>query len=155
MQSGGFALMATLSLLATSCGGMIATTHVPQETLISAVASFSTRDESKEADSAVTVDLLSIAIPVARARTSGTAFVALSTSEPMPLVVVKPFMPGEVNSSALRLRFATSWRDTWYFDVGLTLAFSDGTTQRFYWSDIRLNVVEPEKTLSLASGRVP
>ena len=46
-------------------------------------------------------------------------------------------------------------RDTWVFDMRLTLGLSDGTQRSYFWSQLRLDEGSPERIVALVSGRLP
>jgi hypothetical protein len=55
----------------------------------------------------------------------------------------------------VRIRLTPDGRDTWVFDMRLTLGLSDGTQRNYFWSQLRLDESSPERIVALVSGRLP
>jgi hypothetical protein len=123
--------------------------------LISSAVTFTTLDDGKDADSAVTVQLLSDNNELAaEVRSTGTEFDDHSTAPPLAMALMGPFHADDVQDSRLRLQLTPDGRDSWAFDVRLSLAFSDNRQQFFEWSGIRMDERSVERTLTLAGAGV-
>lgn len=159
-MSRSFAIAAlAASLTAAGCGatrttsGSAAALTTP---LTSATVTFITRDNGKDADSAVTVQLLRDNAELdAELRTAGTEFDDDTTSPPMSLALSAPFHVDDIGGGQLRVRMAPDGQDDWSFDLRMSMQFADGTVRNFYWSGIRLNNAAPERVLALAPARIP
>jgi hypothetical protein len=157
-------LLATLALVAaimgTGCGATrqagnaVASAVAP--TLTSASATFTTLNDGKDRDTAVTLQLLrSNAELGAELRHTGTEFDDNTTSAPMALTLSSPFRTTDLDSGEVRVRMAPDGQDDWNFNLRLSLQFSDGTTRNFLWNGVVLNNANPERVLTLAGARVP
>jgi hypothetical protein len=132
-----------------------ADTSADEPRLISSTVTFTTLDDGKDADSAVTAQLLSDQNELAaEVRSTGTEFDDNSTAPPLSMSLMGPFHADEVQGSRLRLQLTPDGRDSWAFDVRLALAFSDNRQQFFQWSGIQMDERSPERTLTLAGARV-
>lgn len=147
------------SLAAAGCGAIRTTTGaVPALTtpLTSATVTFITRDDGKDEDSAVTVQLLRDNAELgAELRTVGTEFDDNTTSAPMSLALSAPFALADIDTGQVRVRIAPDGRDDWSFDLRMSMHFADGTVRNFFWNGIRLNNAAPERVLALAPARIP
>ena len=124
--------------------------------LSSATVTFMTRNNGKDADSAVTVQLLrSNAELGAELRTAGTEFDDNTTSGPMSLALSAPFRVDDIDTGQVRVRMAPDGQDDWNFDLRMALQFADGTVRNFFWSAVQLNNAAPERVLALAPARIP
>lgn len=124
--------------------------------LTSATAMFITRDDGKDRDSAVTVQLLRNNAELgAELRYTGTEFDDNTTSAPLALSMSAPFRMTDVDAGQVRVRMTPDGQDDWSFDLRLSLQFADGMTRNYLWSGIRLNNAAPERTLALSPARVP
>jgi hypothetical protein len=116
---------------------------------------FTTLDDGKDAKSAVTVQLLSDRNELAaEVRSSGVEFDDQTTSAPLAMSLTGALPQRDVQNSRLRLQLTPDGRDTWSFDVRLTLGFSDNTQRRFGWSGVVMDERNPERTLALAGAGV-
>jgi hypothetical protein len=152
-------MLATAAAVAASgCGATARTTTVQTRafpTLTSATATFNSKDHGKDADSALTVQLLRNNAELgAEIRTVGTKFDDHASSGPFAFSVAGPFTTNDVNDGELRMRLAADGDDDWTFDLNMTLRFSDGTTRNFRWLGVRLDHNQPERVLTLAGGRI-
>ena len=138
----------------TRQGGVTSAAATP---LTSAHVTFLTRDDGKDEDSAVTLQLLrSNAELAAELRHTGTEFDDNTTSAPMVLALAAaPFRLADIDTGQVRVRITPDGQDDWSFDLRMTLQFADGTARNFFWNDIRLNNAAPERVLALSPARVP
>jgi len=148
------------SLAAAGCGATRATSGqaaaLPTTPLTSVTVTFITRDDGKDADSAVTVQLLRHNAELgAELRTTGTEFDDHTTSPPMSLALSAPFRVDDLDEAQVRVRMAPDGRDDWSFDLRMSTYFADGSVRNFFWSGIRLNNAAPERVLALAPARIP
>ena len=123
-------------------------------TVTNATVTFMTRDDGKDEDSAIAVQLLD---DEGRLAAEGTVvdvdFDDSTVSQPLSLGMSRPLTGGDLNDARLRLRLTPDGRDTWTFDVRANVRLSDGTERQYFWSGLRLDESSPERTLPLASGR--
>jgi hypothetical protein len=156
-----FAITALAAALTTAgCGATRqatgAITSPAAAALTSATAMFITRDNGKDRDSVVTVQLLRDNAELgAELRHTGTEFDDNTTSAPMALTMSAPFRMTDVDAGQVRVRLTPDGQDDWSFDMRLTLQFADGMTRNYFWSNIRLNNAAPERILALSPARVP
>ena len=145
----------TISVAAGACASRdYSTSADPGDRLSSASITFNTRDDGKDDDSAVTVQLLRNGSELtADAMTTGTEYDDNSTSPPLVLSLKGPFTKGDIQAGALRLRLTPDGDDTWTFNVALRLTFADETQQTYAWSGVRLDEDAPERTLVLQGAR--
>jgi hypothetical protein len=148
------------ALTAVGCGATRqatgAITAPAAAALSSATATFITRDNGKDRDSAVTVQLLRANAELgAELRHTGTEFDDNTTSAPLAFSMSSPFRTTDIDAGQVRVRMTPDGQDDWSFDMRLMLQFSDGTTRNYFWNDIRLNNAAPERTLALSPARVP
>lgn len=147
------------SLAAAGCGATRATSGPAAALttpLTSATVTFMTRDDGKDADSAVTVQLLRGNAELgAELRTTGTEFDDHTISSPMSLALSAPFHVDDLDDGRLRVRMAPDGQDDWSFDLRMSMHFADGSFRNFFWSGVRLNNAAPERVLALAPARVP
>ena len=124
--------------------------------LTSATAVFVTRDNGKDRDSAVTVQLLrSNAELGAELRHTGTEFDDNTTSAPMALTMSAPFRVTDLDAGQVRVRMTPDGQDDWSFDLRMTLQFADGSSRNYFWSNVRLDNAAPERVLALSPARIP
>lgn len=124
--------------------------------LASATVTFDTRNDGKDAKSAVEVQLIRTGSELAAdARTSGTEFKDDTKSPPIALTVRGPFSPSDMETGYLRLHLTPDGNDTWTFDVRLSLRYADETQQNYAWQSVRLDEKAPERTLVLTGARQP
>ena len=159
MRKAGLALAAMLSLGALGCG---ATTTRDDGALISveprlttASVTFMTRDDGKDEDSAVAVQILDDGRLAAEGSVVDVDYDDQSVSQPLALAVSRTLDSGDLNDAQVRLRLTPDGRDTWTFDMRLTLGLSDGTQRSYFWSGLRLDENTPEQVMALTSGRLP
>jgi hypothetical protein len=129
----------------------------PQQSqrLSTATLTFRTLEDGKDAKSAVSVQLVRNGNELgADAMTSGTEFDDNTTAAPLIMSVRGPFDRDDTRSGQLRLRLSPDGDDTWTFNVGLTLRFSDETQQNYSWTAVRLDEKAPERTLVLSGAQV-
>jgi hypothetical protein len=123
--------------------------------LTGATVTFTSLQDGKDTDSAVTVQLLRGSNElVAEARTVGTKFDDHSTAPPLALSVEGPLSDADARDALLRLQLAPDGRDTWTFNVRVTLSFSNNNQQSFAWTDVRLDEKSPQRTLTLSGARL-
>ena len=150
-------LAAAVAIGASGCGATARTTTVQTRafpTLTSATATFVSTDHGKDADSALTVQLLrSNAELGAEIRTVGTKFDDHSSSGPFAFSLVGPFTKNDIDNGELRLRLTPDGDDDFTFDLYLTMRFSDGTARNFMWRGVRLDHTSPERMLTLGPAR--
>jgi uncharacterized protein YceK len=149
-------LAAAVAIGASGCGATRTTTIQTRAfpTLTSATATFVSTDHGKDADSALTVQLLrSNAELGAEIRTVGTKFDDHSSSAPFAFSLVGPFTKNDIDNGELRLRLTPDGDDDWTFNLHLTMRFSDGTTRNFMWRGIHLDHTNPERVLTLDPAR--
>ena len=158
MRKAGLALAAVLSVAGLGCGA----TTTRDDALISieprltnASVTFMTRDDGKDEDSAIAVQILDDGRLAAEGSVVDVDYDDQSVSGPLSLAVSRTLDAGDLNDSQVRLRFTPDGRDTWTFDMRLTLGLSDGTQRTYFWSGLRLDESSPERVLSLTSGRLP
>jgi len=151
-------LAAAVAVGASGCGATTRSTTVQTRafpTLTSTTATFTTLDHGKDADSALTVQLLrSNGELGAEMHTVGTQFDDHASIPPFAFSVSGPFMTNDVDSGQVRLRLAPDGDDDFTFDLRMTLRFSDGTARNFLWRNVRLDRTNPERVLTLSGGRV-
>ncbi len=124
--------------------------------LTSAVATFVSTQHGKDADSALTVDLLRTNAELAgNLHVVGTKFDDNGSSGPFSFSLSGPFTTRDVDAGRLRVRFVPDGADDWTFDLHLNTRFGDGTTRNFLWRGVRLDNASPERVLMLAPARVP
>ncbi|MBI3049493.1 MAG: hypothetical protein HYY76_14400 [Acidobacteria bacterium] len=158
-MSRSFAIALLAASVTTAGCGATRTTTRPAATLAtpltSATMTFITREDGKDADSAVTVQLLRNNAEIgAELRTDGTEFDDNTTSAPMSLALSAPFRIDDIDEGQLRVRLAPDGQDDWSFDLRMSMHFADGTVRTFVWNGIRLNNAAPERVLALAPARV-
>ena len=159
MRIVGLAIGAALAGAVWGCGATTqssATTTSTPATLSNASVTFMTRDDGKDEDSSIAVQLLE---DDARLSAEGTLvnvdFDDKSVSAPLNLTVTRAIQATDLDDTRVRLRFTPDGRDTWTFDMRMTLRLSDGTERQYFWSGLRLDESMPERTLPLSSGRLP
>ena len=157
MSRGLLAAVLVFATVSVACAGR--TTPAVSSTaqrLTSATVTFTTLEDGKDAKSAVTVQLLRNGNELgAEAMTSGTEFDDKSIAPPLVMSIRGPFSREDTGSGQLRLRLAPDGDDTWTFNVGLALRFSDESQQNYAWSAIRLDEKAPERTLVLSGAQAP
>jgi hypothetical protein len=78
-----------------------------------------------------------------------------SVSAPLSLGLTGALDSGDLGDAQVRVRLTPDGRDTWVFDMRLTLGLSDGTQRNYFWSQLRLDESSPERIVALVSGRLP
>jgi hypothetical protein len=152
-------MLATAAAMSLSgCGATTRTTTVQSSafpTLTSATAQFSSKDHGKDADSALTVQLMRDNGELgAEIRSNGIKFDDHASSGPFAFSIAGPFTTNDVNDGEVRLRLNADGDDDWTFDMSMTMRFSDGSTRNFMWRNIRLDHNQPERVLTIAGGRI-
>src|SRR5688572_1544639 len=157
MRTLAIVVAATMALGATACGGRTRPAFAPDSpALTGATITFFTSDDGKDTNSTVTAELIRNGSELgAEGRSVGVDFDDNTASAPIPLSVTSRFTRDDVNNARLRLRLTPDGRDVWSFNPRLTLAFSDGSTQNYSWTGVRLDHSSPEITLSLSTARMP
>jgi len=149
-------LAAAVAIGASGCGATRSATIQTRAfpTLTWATATFVSTDHGKDADSAVTAQVLrSNAELGAEIRSVGTKFDDNSSSGPLAFSLTGPFMTNDVDDGQIRLRLTPDGDDDWTFDLHLAMRFSDGTARNFMWRGIRLDHTSPERRLTLGPAR--
>lgn len=158
MRTATLVLAAILALIGWGCG---ATTSRDagiraDPTLTTAAATFMTRDDGKDDDSAIAVQILDDG---GRLSAEGTvvdvAFDDRTVSAPLALTMTRTVQASDLDDARVRLRFTPDGRDSWTFDLRMTLGLSDGTQRSYFWQGLRLDDTSPERTVTLLSGRLP
>lgn len=157
MGKAGLALAAILGFGGWGCGATTRdTTSISTEPrLTTASVTFMTRDDGKDEDSAVAVQILDDGRLAAEGTAVDVDYDDQSVSPPLPLTVTRTLAAGDLNDAQVRLRLTPDGRDAWTFDMRLTLAMSDGSQRSYFWSGLRLDDNTPERVLALNSGRLP
>jgi hypothetical protein len=158
MRKAGLALAAMLCVAGWGCGatttrGGTVTSAEPK--LTSASVTFMTRDDGKDEDSAVAVQILEDGRLAAEGTVVDVDYDDQSVSAPLSLGVTRPLGAGDLDDSQVRIRLTPDGRDTWVFDMRLTIGLSDGSQRSYFWSGIRLDENTPERVVPLNSGRLP
>lgn len=151
------ALAMVSTCIAAACGATTRSrTDDPADPrLVNSTVTFATLDDGKDTESAVTAQLLSDRNELAaEVRSTGVEFDDNTTSAPLAMSVTGSLHERDVQNSRLRLQLTPDGRDTWSFDVRLTLAFSDNTQRRFGWTGVVMDERNPERTLALAGARI-
>ena len=161
MRTGIVVLTALIGMGAAGCGATTRSqsTAAPNPSfpaLSSAVANFVSKEHGKDAGSQLTAQLLrNNGELAASAQVAGTKFDDNSSSAPIALSVAGPFTTRDIDTGQLRVRFTPDGADEWTFDLNLTLQFSNGTSRRFLWRDVRLDNANPERVLALTVAELP
>jgi hypothetical protein len=158
MRTAGLAAAAALVISSLACGatsrGSAAGATTSAVTLTTATITFMTRDDGKDEDSAIAVQLLD---DEGRLAAEGTVvdvdFDDRTVSQPLALTMSRTLTSRDVDDARVRLRLTPDGRDTWTFDMRTNVRLSDGTERQYFWSGLRLDESSPERTLTLASGR--
>jgi hypothetical protein len=151
------AIVFTLALITSACATK---THDylgagGANRLTSATVTFTSLQDGKDTDSAVTVQLLRDNNElVAEARTAGTKYDDHSSAPPLALSVEGPLSDVDAREALLRLQLTPDGRDTWTFNVRMTLSFTNNNQQSFVWTDVRLDEKAPQRTLTLSGARL-
>lgn len=160
MRTAGLALAAVMSLIGIGCGATTTTrdtttTISTNPRLTSASVTFMTRDDGKDEDSAVAVQILDDGRLAAEGSVVDVDFDDQSVSTPLTMAVTRTLEGGDLDDAQVRLRLTPDGRDTWTFDMRLTLGMSDGSQRSYFWNGLRLDENTPERVLPLNSGRLP
>jgi hypothetical protein len=154
MRKAAFALAATMALTGLGCGATTTTGTsngaIPR--LTSASVTFMTRDDGKDEDSAVAVQILNDGRLAAEGSIVDVDFDDQSESAPLRLGLTGALDSGDLDDAQVRIRLTPDGRDTWVFDMRLTLGLSDGTQRSYLWSGLRLDESSPERVVALLSG---
>ena len=158
MRTAGLAAAFALALGGFACGATTRTTTAPRTsavTLSSASVTFVTLNDGKDEDSAIAVQILDENDRLAAEGTVvDTDFDDRTVSSPLILAMSRTLTADDVDDARVRLRLTPDGRDTWTFDLRFTAKLSDGSERQYFWSGLRLDESSPERTLSLASGRL-
>jgi hypothetical protein len=158
MRKAGLALAAILTIGGWGCGATTTrdtTTISTEPRLTTASVTFMTRDDGKDEDSAVAVQILDDGRLAAEGTVVDVDYDDQSVSAPLTLSVTRTMESGDLNDSQVRLRLTPDGRDAWTFDMRLTLGMTDGSQRSYFWSGLRLDENSPERVLALNSGRLP
>ena len=158
MRKAALALTATIALTNWGCGAAITTGTTGIGTsarLTSASVTFMTRDDGKDEDSAVAVQILNDGRLAAEGTVVDVDFDDRSVSAPLSLGLTGALDSGDLDDAQLRIRLTPDGRDTWVFDMRLTLGLSNGTQRSYFWSALRLDESSPERIVALVTGRLP
>ena len=158
MRKAGLALTALLIVGGWGCGATTTrdTTSISTEPrLTTASVTFMTRDDGKDEDSAVAVQILDDGRLAAEGTVVDVDYDDQSVSTPLNLAVTRTLEGGDLDDAQVRLRLTPDGRDTWTFDMRLTLGMTDGSQRSYFWSGLRLDENTPERVLALDSGRLP
>jgi hypothetical protein len=162
MCKAGLAFVTVLACTGWGCGATTrdgssnARLTSPPVTLTSASATFMTRDEGKDDDSAITVQILDDSSRLAAEATStDKKFDDKTVSPALSLTVMRAMPSSDLSDARVRLRLTPDGEDSWNFDMRLILGLADGTQRTYFWSGLHLDEKSPERVLTLASGRLP
>lgn len=152
-------LLTAAVISVTACGattrsGSSVTTQAPTAVLTGATVSFRTLQDGKDDESRLTVELLRRNEQLAgELRVVDVEFNDNSQTTPMAIPLTGTFRVSDIDNGEVRLRLVPEGDDEWNFDMHLTLSFSDNTQRTFSWLRLELDDDNPERTLSLPSGR--
>ena len=150
-----FMLIVVASAGCASTGGAGAQAGSTAPMLTGASVTFQNRDNGKDANSAVVIELLRNNTELAaETKLVGTKFDDNAPAGPMALSVSSTFGTADADAARLRLRMTPDGKDEWTFDLQMALTFSDGSIQRFSWQGLRLDNAAAERTLPLGPARV-
>jgi len=158
MLKAALALAATIALTGWGCGATTSTGTTGigvNPRLTSASVTFMTRDDGKDEDSAVAVQILNDGRLAAEGSVVDVDFDDQSVAAPLSLGLTGTLDSGDLNDAQVRIRLTPDGRDTWAFDMRLTLGLSDGTQRSYFWSELRLDESSPERIVALVSGKLP
>jgi hypothetical protein len=158
MRKAALALAATMALTGWGCASTTTTGTTgiranPQ--LTSASVTFMTRDDGKDEDSAVAVQILNDGRLVAEGSVVDVDFDDRSVSAPLSLGLIGALDLRDLDDAQVRIRLTPDGRDTWAFDMRLTLGLSDGTKRNYLWNGLRLDESSPERIVAMVSGTLP
>jgi hypothetical protein len=153
----GLALAALLAVAGWGCGATSTrdATISAEPRLTNASVTFMTRDDGKDEDSAIAVQILDDGRLAAEGTVVDVDYDDQSVSAPLNLAVTRTIDSRDLNDAQVRLRLTPDGRDAWTFDMRLTLGMSDGSQRSYFWSGLRLDENTPERALALNSGRLP
>jgi hypothetical protein len=160
MRNVGLVLAASLACASFGCGATTtnsgAVVTPTTTTVANAQATFMTRDNGKDEDSAVAVQLLDDSGRLAaEATVADVEFKGQTVSQPVSLATIRQMASSDLNDGRVRLRLTPDGDDEWTFDLRLVVGLSDGTQRTYFWSALRLDDDAPERVLPLSSGRLP
>jgi hypothetical protein len=158
MCKAALALAATMALTGWGCGATTTTGTTgigANARLTSASVTFMTRDDGKDEDSAVAVQILNDGRLAAEGSVVDVDFDDQSVSAPLSLGLTGALDSGDLDDAQVRIRLTPDGRDTWGFDMRLTLGLSDGTQRSYFWNGLRLDESSPERVVALVSGKLP
>ena len=158
MRTAALALAALVAAGGLGCGatmtqGTTGASATPRVT--SGSATFMTRDDGKDEDSAVAVQILNDGRLIAEGTVVDVDFGDQSVSAPLNLALTGALDSRDLDDAQVRIRLTPDGRDTWAFDMRLTVGLSDGSQRTYFWSGLRLDESTPERTITIASGRLP
>jgi hypothetical protein len=157
MRKAALALVATLAFTGWGCGATTrdAMSITPDPTLTTASVTFMTRDDGKDEDSAIAIQLLDDGRLAAEGTVVDIDYDDQTVSAPVPLSLSRTLQGGDLDDAQVRLRLTPDGNDSWTFDMRLTLGLSDGTQRSYFWSGLRLDQNSPERMMPLSTGRLP
>ena len=158
MRKAALALGATMALIGWGCSATTTagTTGIgANPRLTSASVTFMTHDDGKDEVSAVAVQILNDGRLAAEGSIVDVDFDDQSVSAPLSLGLIGATDSRDLDDAQVRLRLTPDGRDTWVFDMRLTLGLSDGTKRSYLWSGLRLDESSPERIMTFVSGRLP
>jgi hypothetical protein len=158
MRKAALALAATMALAGWGCGATTTTGttgNAANPRLTSASVTFMTRDDGKDEDSAVAVQILNDGRLAAEGSVVDVDFDDQSVSAPLSLGLIGALDSRDLDDAQVRIRLTPDGRDTWVFDMRLTLGLTDGTQRSYFWGGLRLDESSPERIVAFVSGRIP
>ena len=158
MRNAALALAATIALTGWGCAATTTTGTTgigANARLTSASVTFMTRDDGKDEDSAVAVQILNDGRLAAEGSLVDVDFDDKSVSAPLSLGLTGALDAGDLDDAQVRIRLTPDGRDTWLFDMRLTVGLSDGTQRTYFWSELQLDESSPERVMAFVSGRLP
>ena len=155
MRKAALSLALTMALTGWGCSATTTTRTTGigvNSRLTSASVTFMTRDDGKDEDSAVAVQILNDGRLAAEGSVVNVDFDDHSVSKPLSLGLIGALDSRDLDDAQVRLRLTPDGRDTWVFDMRLTLGLSDGTQRNYFWGELRLDESRPERTVAFMSG---
>jgi hypothetical protein len=157
MRTAMLALAAILALTGWGCGATTRGAGITADpTLATASVTFMTRDDGKDDDSAIAVQIMDDSGRLsAEGTVVDTEFDGQTVSRPLALTMTRTVYASDLDEARVRLRFTPDGRDSWTFDMRMTLGLSDGTQRSYFWQGLRMDETAPERSVTLLSGRLP
>jgi hypothetical protein len=158
MRKAGLSLAALVAIAGWGCGATTTrdtTVMSNNPRLTTASVTFMTRDDGKDEDSAIAVQMLDDGRLAAEGTIVDVDFDDQTVSAPLNLSLTRTFEGDDLDDAQIRLRLTPDGSDIWTFDMRLTLGLSDGTQRSYFWSGLRLDQSNPERTFALNTGRLP